>query len=212
VPDVRRRLPHLTLPEGEAERYRLFDSVADFLGKIARASNSGVLLCLDDLQWADDSTLLLLEHLCRRLANAPLLVVGAYRDTDLDVARPLARTLEYLSRLRIAQRMDVKRLDMDGVRQMLAHLGTPEPPSALVAAVYAETEGNPFFVQEVFDYLEAQGRLFDATGVWRADLRIGATEVPQSVRLVIGRRLERLTPECRTVLQLAAVLGPHARL
>jgi DNA-binding NarL/FixJ family response regulator len=210
LPDVGRRLPDLPTSrqlEPESDRYRLFDSLSRFIGAIARGSHSGLLLCLDDLQWADDSTLLLLEHLCRRLTNAPLLILATYRDTDLDVGRPLARTLEHLNRQRLSRRIDIKRLDVEGVRSMLAGLGRPEPPPSLVDAVYGETEGNPFFVREVFEYLAEEGRLFDAAGLWRPDLQVGATEVPQGVRLVIGRRLERLSAACRGVLALAAVLG-----
>jgi DNA-binding CsgD family transcriptional regulator len=210
LPDVGRRLPDLPASrrlELESDRYRLFDSLAEFIGAIARASRGGLLLCLDDLQWADDSTLLLLEHLCRRLKNAPLLVLAAYRDTDLDVGGQLARTLEHLNRERLSQRVDVKPLDVEGVRSMLAGLGRPEPPRSLVDAVYGETEGNPFFVREVFEYLAEEGRLFDAAGLWRRDLHVGETEVPPGVRLVIGRRLGRLGADCRAVLALAAVLG-----
>src|SRR5205807_545088 len=67
--------------------------------------------------------------------------------------------------------------------------------------------GNPFFVHEVFDYLAEEGRLLDAAGAWRSDLRVSPTDVPDSVLLVIGRRLERLSAECRSLLGLAAVLG-----
>ena len=210
LPEVGRRLHNAYAPsrhEHESDRYRLFDSLSEFIGAIARASQPGLMLCLDDLQWADDSTLLLLEHLCRRLTRVPLLIVATYRDTDLEVGRPLARTIEQLARQRVSQRVDVKGLDVEGVRLMLASLGRPEPPPSLVDAIYAETEGNPFFVREVFEHLAEEGRLFDAAGRWRHDLQVGATEVPQSVRLVIGRRLERLSKDCRAVLGCAAILG-----
>jgi DNA-binding NarL/FixJ family response regulator len=210
LPEVRRRLPELpasTQLEAQPDRYRLFDSISEFICAIAREKENGLLLCMDDLQWADDSTLRLLEHLCRRVRNVPLLIVATFRDTELDVGGPLARTLEQLTRQRLAQRLDVKGLDVEGVRLMLAGLGRPEPPPSVVAAVYDETEGNPFFVREVFEYLAEEGRLFDVQGGWRSDLEVGAAEVPRGVRLVIGRRLERLSTDCRAVLGLAAVLG-----
>ena len=134
-------------------------------------------------------------------------MLATYRDTELEVGGPLAHTLEQLTRQHASQRIEIKGLDADGVRLMLAGLGRPDPPPNLVEAVYAETEGNPFFVEEVFDYLADQGRLFDPAGLWRSDIRVGATDVPQSVRLVIGRRLDRLSTECHAVLGLAAVLG-----
>jgi DNA-binding CsgD family transcriptional regulator/tetratricopeptide (TPR) repeat protein len=210
LPEVARTLPDLAAInrlDAESHRYRLFDSVCEFLGGIAHASASGLLLCLDDLQWADDSTLLLLEHVCRRVRNVRLLMLATYRDTELGVSGTLARTLEQLARQQASWRIEIKGLDIDGVALMLAGLGRAGPPPSLVEAVFGETEGNPFFVHELFDYLAEQGRLFDAAGLWRDDVQLGTTEVPQSVRLVIGRRLERLTTDCHAVLGLAAVLG-----
>ena len=90
---------------------------------------------------------------------------------------------------------------------MLRALSGQEPPASLVQAVYSETEGNPFFVEEVFQHLAEEGKLFDAQGRWRSDLSIGELEVPRGVRLVIGRRLERVCEECRGVLTTAAVIG-----
>jgi DNA-binding CsgD family transcriptional regulator/tetratricopeptide (TPR) repeat protein len=210
LPDVSRRLPDL--PSGrnrdpESDRYRLFDALSEFVFAIAAHDNRGLLLCLDDLQWADDSTLLLLEHMCRRLAKGQLLIVASFRDTDLDVSAPLARTLDHLDRQPIAHRLDLAPLDLEGVRSMLAELGRPHPPAALVDAVYSETEGNPFFVHQVFDWFADEGRLFDASGAWRSKLEVGPADVPRSIRFVIGRRLARLGPECRRALATAAVLG-----
>jgi DNA-binding CsgD family transcriptional regulator len=210
IPELRRRLP--ALPEsipisaGE-ERYRLFEAVCDFLDAIARAASAGLLICLDDLHWADESSLLLLEHLARRPPQAPMLVLATYRATGLDVSRPLARLLEELARRPQVQRLDLRHLEKPEVGALLAALGRREPPSSLVEAIYRETEGNPFFVHEVFQYLEGEGRLFDADGNWLAELQMGEMEVPQGVRLVIGRRLERLSDPCRRVVAIAAVLG-----
>jgi tetratricopeptide (TPR) repeat protein len=81
------------------------------------------------------------------------------------------------------------------------------PPSGVAKAVFRETEGNPFFVEEVYQHLSEEGRLFDATGAWRTDLRVDTIEVPEGVRLVIGRRLQRLGEQARKVLTAAAVIG-----
>jgi hypothetical protein len=210
LPLIARKLPDLparTLLDPESARYRLFDSLSTFIAAIANASQAGALLCLDDLHWADDATLQLLEHVCRRLPDTRLLILASYRSSDVNPSHPLARTLEHLIRLQVSERIDLGRLGHDGVRLMLAGLGQPDPPPALVAAVYDETDGNPFFVQEVFEYLAEEGRLFDSDGRWRDDFDVGPTEVPASVRLVIGRRLDRLSAECRALLAVAAVLG-----
>ena len=73
--------------------------------------------------------------------------------------------------------------------------------------MFRETEGNPFFVEEVYQHLSEEGKLFDASGAWKADLRVDTIEVPEGVRLVIGRRLDRLGAHARTVLTAAAVIG-----
>ena len=73
--------------------------------------------------------------------------------------------------------------------------------------IYDETEGNPFFVEEVFAHLSEEGRLFDELGEWNADLKPEDLDVPEGVRLVIGRRLERLSEETRKLLTVAAVVG-----
>src|SRR5262245_30799664 len=81
------------------------------------------------------------------------------------------------------------------------------PPSSVTKAVFRETEGNPFFVEEVYHHLSEEGKLLDVNGAWRADLRVDTIEVPEGVRLVIGRRLERLGDQARKTLTTAAVIG-----
>jgi len=123
------------------------------------------------------------------------------------VARPLARALQELTRQRLAHDLALKRLPEAEVATMLRALSGQEPPSSLVKAVYRETEGNPFFVEEVFKHLAEEGKLFNAQGRWHSGLSIGELEVPRGVRLVIGQRLERVCQECRRVLTTAAVIG-----
>ena len=137
----------------------------------------------------------------------PVLILGTYRDVELDVARPLARALQELTRQRLAHDLALKRLPEAEVAAMLRALSGQEPPAPLVQAVYRETEGNPFFVEEVFQHLAEEGKLFDAQGRWRPDLSIGELEVPRGVRLVIGRRLERVCEDCRRRPDDAAVIG-----
>jgi class 3 adenylate cyclase/tetratricopeptide (TPR) repeat protein len=208
MPELHRLFPDIAAPlelPPEQERRYLFNSIQEFLERAARVQP--LFLVWEDLHWADDSTLLLLQHIAQRLHEMPMLIVGTYRDVELDVARPLARALEELLRQRLAHDLALKRLPEAGVAAMLRALSGQEPPTPLVQAVYAETEGNPFFVEEVFHHLAAEGKLLDAQGRWRSDLTIGELEVPRGVRLVIGRRLERVSEDCRRVLTTAAVIG-----
>jgi class 3 adenylate cyclase/tetratricopeptide (TPR) repeat protein len=208
MPELRRLFPDIGAPlelPPEQERRYLFNGVQEYLERAARVQP--LFLVWEDLHWADDATLLLLQHIAQRLREMPMFIVGTYRDVELDVARPLARTLQELTRQRLAHDLALKRLPEAEVATMLRALSGQEPPASLVKAVYRETEGNPFFVEEVFKHLAEDGKLFDAQGHWRSDLSIGELEVPRGVRLVIGQRLERVCPECRGVLTTAAVIG-----
>ncbi len=213
MPELRRIFPDIPAPPElppEQERRYLFNGMREFLtraGQPQAGQPQGIVFVLDDLHWADDSALLLLQHIAQQLHEMPVLILGTYRDVELDVARPLARTLEALLRQRLAHRITLRRLPEDDVSAMLRALSNQEPPQPLVDVVYRETEGNPFFVEEVFQHLAEEGKLFDAKGRWRSDLEVGELDVPEGVRLVIGRRLERVGEECRRVLTSAAIIG-----
>ncbi|TMB69038.1 MAG: hypothetical protein E6J43_05070, partial [Chloroflexi bacterium] len=196
--------PPLELPP-EQERLYLFNSIREFLERVSHTLP--LLHVLDDLHWADDATLQLLQHIARHQDKMPVLTVATYRDIELDAARPFAQTLESLVRQRLAHRIALKPLPETGVEAMLRALTGQPPPPALVQAIYRETEGNPFFVEEVFQHLLEQGRLLDSEGRWRPDLQVGELDVPEGVRLVISRRLERVSEDCRTALTDAAVVG-----
>jgi class 3 adenylate cyclase/tetratricopeptide (TPR) repeat protein len=208
MPELRRLFPDIPPPlelPPEQERHYLFNCVLEFLQRSAQ--RQPLLMTWEDLHWGDDSTLLLLQHITQRLHEMPILLVGTYRDVELDVGRPLARALEELLRQRLAHRIALRRLPEAGVAAMLEALSGQEPPAPLVQAVYGETEGNPFFVEEVFQHLAEEGKLFDAQGRWRPGLSVSELNVPEGVRLVIGRRLERVCEDCRRVLTVAAVIG-----
>ena len=208
VPQLRRSCPDIPPPldlPAEQERRYLFNSVWEVLARTAQ--EQPVLLILDDIHWADEPTMLLIEHLAERIAEVPVLMVGLYRDSELDAGRPLSRTFEELTRRRLARRIPLKRLHQDAVGEMLQGLAGQEPPPGLVDMLYGATEGNPFFTEEVFKHLVEEGRLFDAEGHFRSDLSAGDLDVPEGVRMVVGARLRRLGELGPRVLGTAAVLG-----
>jgi class 3 adenylate cyclase/tetratricopeptide (TPR) repeat protein len=209
VPELRRIYddipPPLELPP-EQERMYLFNSFREFVERVSRVVP--LLVVLDDLHWADDATLMLIQHIAQHQDKMAVLTIVTYRDIELDAARPFALTLESLLRQRLARRIALKPLPEAGVEAMLRALTGQPPPPRLVQAIYRETEGNPFFVEEVFQHLLEQGRLLDPSGKdWRSDLQVSELDVPEGVRLVISRRLERVSEECRTALTDAAVVG-----
>ena len=208
LPELRQLCPDIPPPldlPAEQERRYLFNSVWEVLARTARARP--MLMVLDDIHWADEPTMLLIHHCAERLAEVPILIIGLYRDSELDVGRPLSRTFEELTRRRLARRMALRRLPSEAVAEMLNGLAAQRPPAGLVDVIYAETEGNPFFTEEVIKHLAEEGRLFDADGRFRTDLAVDELDVPEGVRMVISARLRRLGDDGPKVLGSAAVLG-----
>jgi predicted ATPase len=118
----------------------------------------------------------------------------------------LVRTLEELIRLGLRP-LKLGGLSKDVVAQMLDGLSQRQAPESLVSAIFEESQGNPFFVEEVYRHLIEDGKIFDEAGEFRTDIEIDETDVPENVRLIIGRRLERLDENEKRVLAAAAVLG-----
>jgi tetratricopeptide (TPR) repeat protein len=166
-----------------------------------------IVAVFEDLHWADEPTLLLLRHLAQTVTSIPMLMIGTYRDVELSTARPFANTLEVLIREKLALRISLRRLPLPGVEAMLTALSGQTTPAVLARIVFDKTEGNPFFVEEVYRNLTEEGTVFDEHGAWRGGLRESELQVPEGVRLVIGRRLERLGAEALRVLTTAAVIG-----
>ena len=208
APGLRRVFPDLPAPQEappEEGQRRLFNAMRDFLGRAS--SSQAILLVLEDLHWADASTLLLLQHVAQRLAQMPVIVLATYRDVDLAVGSPLAKTLQELLRQRLAHDVLLGRLSEEAVASMLRAQGPGVPPPPLVSLVYSETEGNPFFVEEVTHHLGEEGKLLDREGNWANDVALGEFEVPRGVRMVIQQRLARVSDDCRQSLTNAAVVG-----
>ena len=145
--------------------------------------------------------------MARRVGRAALLVIGTYRDVDLHPRHPFMRGIEHLSRLQAVSRITLKRLSAVEVAAMLRALSGQEPPERLVQLVYSETEGVPFFVEEVYRHLAEEHRLTDAAGKWLPQVEIGEVEVPETVRLVLGRRIDRIGETAQRILTTAACIG-----
>ncbi len=203
VSEVRERLPDVEQPpsmEPEQARFRLFDSITTFLKNAATAQP--LVVILDDLHWADKPSLLLLQFVARWLGGTRLLMVGTYRDVEVRRQHPLSSTLAELAREQLSQRVVLRGLSEDEVARFIEISCGVAPPEGLVAAVHKHTEGNPFFVKEVVNLLAREGRLQreHPTTSW-------TVAIPQSVREVVGRRLDGLSEACNRVLTIAAVIG-----
>lgn len=206
APEVRERLPDLPLPprfeDPEQARFRLFDAVASFLQRAAQ--DQPLALVLDNLHWADKASLLLLEFLAQDLGRARLLVIGTYRDVEVSRRHALSETLGELTRERPFQRVMLRGLGREDVGRFIEATTGIIPPLALVEAVHTQTEGNPLFLTEVIRLLAQEGELAPERVQQRQRIPLG---IPEGVRQVIGRRLNRLSPQCNQALSMASVFG-----
>ena len=189
----------------ETRRYLMFEAVSTLLAEVA--ARAPVILVLDDLHWADRATLHLLRHVVRASQQAPLLIVGTFREGEVGGGHPLAELIADLRRDRLVQRVSLDGLNEGDVRALIASHGGAEASSALVAAVHEQTEGNPFFVDEVLRHLIETGVLFERDGRWVSALTADEIGVPEGVKEVLAGRLGRLSEDCRAALAEAAVLG-----
>ncbi len=188
---------HDELADPRSARFRLFDRVVGALRE--QTADGAAVVILDDLQWADPPSLALLRFLTPTLSGTRVLVVATYRTVDVDPGHPLAGILGDSAGEPRSRHMTLSGLDAGDVgRYVDAVAGTPLP-EGLARSLHAETEGNPFFVTELVRLLAAQETL--------AEPGVRRTGLPPTVRLTIRRRLDRLTPACRAMLETAAVLG-----
>lgn len=195
---------HPVLPPEQERRY-LLHGVAEFIAR--SAALQPLMLVFEDLHWADESTSILLRHLAERLKREPVMLVGTYRDAELSSAGPFGRTLQQITRERLAEDLRLTRLSQSELAEMLEKKFGLKPPAALVELVYSESEGNPFFIEEVIQLLQDSGKLLTAEGKFRDDIEIADTEVTRGVKLIIEDRVSRSSQLCRDILTFAAVAG-----
>ncbi len=200
IPEVAEKLDIEPAGSGESEeaRFRLFDSVTTLL--LTASNDRPLVIVLDDLHWADEPSLLLLRFAARELGSSGLLILGTYRDVELGRHHPLARVLGEISGSETSARIPLRGLTVTAVERYIEMTSGDPSPAGLAEAVQEQTDGNPFFVGEVVRLLASEGKL--GAGGTAAELHI-----PQGVREVVGRRLDRLSDETNEGLRVAAVIG-----
>lgn len=197
-------LPELGPPPDRSDRTTLFEAIRDALGVIARGRPTAVFL--DDLQWADATTLELLPTLAGWIQHEPLLLVGAYRSDEIPRGHPLRRLRTDLRRAGRLQEIAVEALTPEETAALATHRLGQEPGPALAAALYDRTQGVPFFVEELAAALAASGRLRKGS----AGVELAAGEdvpIPDTVRDAVLLQVEKLSEPGRKALEVAAVAG-----
>ena len=202
IPSLARRMPELREPlavEPEMRRYRLFNAVASVLTFVARERPA--VLILDDLQWADPSTALLLRHTIQGIHDVKLLVVGTFRDVDECGSDELA---ELLARPRPGyERIVMKGLDADEIALLVSARQGREATDRAVDVLLEATGGNPLFLEETLRSI-AESATSDERVSEQAIRQVG---LPEGAKHVIGRRLERLGTSAQRALASASVIG-----
>ncbi|MBI1815731.1 MAG: AAA family ATPase [Deltaproteobacteria bacterium] len=200
VPHLSKRLANLTTAptiDAQQGRLRLFESVVGFLRRAA--SREPLTLVVEDLHRADLLSLRLLHFVARELASVPLLIIATYRDTEVATQSPLHEVLGEL--VTSARVLPLSGLSPVEVTAFVAHAIDQDAPDALMSALHQQTDGNPFYVRELVRQLAAEDRpLVNWTDAV-------AMTVPEGLRLILRRRVERLSPQCQLALRMAAVFG-----
>ncbi len=197
-------MPELGPTAEQSDRSTLFEAIYSAFAAIAWQHPTAVLL--DDLQWADSTTLELLPALAGWIEHERLLILGAYRNDEIPRSHPLRRTRADLRRARRLHEIVVEPLDRERTTVLTAHILGRSPSPTLAAALYDRTQGLPFFIEELTTALIASGRLTD--GEVGVELATGEyVPIPDTVRDTVLLRAHGLDEPARRALECAAVTG-----
>jgi len=207
LPELLTRLEDLPVPHPfppEQARFRLYEAMGTFLQTIGLSSV--LVLLFDDLHWADTASLDLLCHVARRQSQAHVLIVGAYRDSELERNAALRRTIAELSRQRMLTEVTVKPLSRREIEALAtSFLGRPLSP-AVSSLLYVQSEGNPFFAEELLHGWIETGALTQQNEQWIAAAPLEQA-LPPSLVGALRQRFARFSPELIDDLRVAAMIG-----
>jgi predicted ATPase/DNA-binding CsgD family transcriptional regulator len=187
-----------------AEQQRAYEGFVDFCSTLSL--RGPLLLFVDDVHWADTDTLFLLKNLARRGRKLSLLIVMTYRDSELESAPDLNRVLIDLNRERLAVHLKLERLSRQETHSLLAAMFGEEITPDFLDGIFRQTEGNPFFIEEVCKALVEAGQLSFRDGRWHRPA-MAEMKIPQTVHSAIQARLQKLPDSTQEALRMAAILG-----
>jgi DNA-binding SARP family transcriptional activator len=194
--------PSAAAADEDTLRFRAFEAVVSVLRRASR--DRPLLLVLDDLHWADKPTLLLMRHVIRHSAGARVLVLGTFRDVELDPDHPLNGILTDLRRDEGYERVRLLGFDEETTGALLADRLPVEFTPGFARRLHEQTEGNPFFIEETVRVLIDAGVPVDGPIDEGTLERVG---VPEGIEEVIVRRARQLSPLAAKVLTTGSVVG-----
>jgi predicted ATPase/DNA-binding SARP family transcriptional activator len=218
--EVSRLVPELTVKHGDqtltapldspgAQR-RFFEGVLQILGILLGNERPGVLF-IDDIHWADESSLDLLSYIVRRLANWPLFVLVTWREEEFPARQRLRQMLAHAHREGLAEHLALDRLDEVAVGDLLQLVyGSADVDSDAASRLHQESEGLPFFLVEFLSALaKSDGGLQPAENILAPGNSRMTTPLPMpdSVRFLLRSRLNTVTQSAQQLMQSAAVIG-----
>ena len=192
-----------------ATKERMMREMGDALGVLATASP--VVILLEDLHWADPSSVDLLRHLCQRIGTQRLLIAGTFRPEDLELSgHPLKSYKAEMQAHNLCDEIALDSWDRTQVGEYIDASFSPNGfPGELTSLIHEKTEGHPLFVANLLQYLGERGDLAKVEGNWSLARPLSETDLaaPESVRAMISKKIDALEPEQRRTLQYASVEG-----
>ncbi|MCP4362382.1 MAG: tetratricopeptide repeat protein [Chloroflexi bacterium] len=194
--------------DGKQARTRLFHAIAYLLSLIAHRP---LLIVLEDLHWATESTLQLIHYLARYLANKPVLLCGTYRQELVTRSHPVTGLAQLLNKENIGETAALSPLSQSDVESLALEMSAAgEAILPLARRLHQETEGNPFFLMEIIKTLFDNDVIALVDGAWRGQfnrISVGQLPLPASIREAVLSRVQRLSEADQAALRLTAVLG-----
>jgi DNA-binding CsgD family transcriptional regulator len=193
-------------PDAGDAKARLLWSFAQFLGQLA--AQRPLLLVLENLHWADRSSLELLHFIARQIAGQRIALICTYNESALDANESLRATEQSLLSVGAATLLRLEPLDADALHGLIRAVFHADDASARVLSgrLFSWTRGNPFFAEEILKALVHSGALHHSAGVWQG-WDAEPPDLPRSIRDALAGRLNRLGPAARALANLAAVIG-----
>lgn len=210
APDIGPLLPELgqaaAAADSPIERHRIARSFTDLFQAFAR--QAPLLVVLEDLHWVDEASIALLQHLARAIEQHSVVVLGTYRSDEVHRRHPLSGLVADLTRARLAVPIPIELLGTHQTDELVrATLDGAPIEREILDAIYARSEGNPFFAEELLRSLVESGTLTRGSGdAWERGSAVHL-RLPETVRDLVLSRLERLGGSTRLTLAAASVIG-----